>query len=425
MRPRIARFVFALALLVAMMAEGRARADCTGILSPCIDDDILWPHAGPSRFVWIGAAQTVAPRQLAFGLVSTYLSRPVVLHTSSPGGGGTDQAAIDNQVNGSFLWAYGVTERLELDFAFPITYYQDGAGVAPITGGNTLKNSAIRDLRFGFSYALLRHERVAPGDPRANGPGVVGRLDVVAPSGDHTQLAGERSGVFEPNVAGDWRFGRFYAAGELGLRLRPATQLLGARVGTQIVTALGVGFDVLPRELLSAQLEAWALPTTDQQADVTLAGNVYSSTPNGQFIVPAEWQLSVRTAPIHAGDFSILAGGGGGIPLTNEGSITTPRFRFTLGVRWAPEGRENAGEPTTSPSPTAPPPAASSAVDLRLASAKDVCTDEPDLVDGFKDTDGCPDEDQDKDGIDDRLDKCPLVPEDFQGLTDGCPEKKP
>jgi OOP family OmpA-OmpF porin len=424
MRSRIARFLFALALFGGTLCGvGRARADCTGILSSCVDDDVLWPHAGPTRFVWIGSAQTVAPRQLAFGLVSTYLSRPIVLHTSTPGGDGTDQAAIDNQVNGSFLWAYGVTRRLELDLAFPITFYQDGTGVAPITGGNTLKNSAIRDLRFGFAYALLPHARVAPGDPRANGPGLVGRLDVTAPSGDRTQLASDRSAVFGPSVAGDWRFGRFYAAGELGFRLRPATQLLGARVGTQIVTALGVGFDVLPRELLSAQLEAWALPTTDQQADVTLAGNVYSSTPNGQFIVPAEWQLSVRTAPVHAGDFSILAGGGGGIPLTNEGSITTPRFRFTLGVRWAPEGREAAGEsPTT---PTTPAAAQSSVVDLRLASAKDACTDEPDIVDGFKDTDGCPDEDQDKDGVDDRLDKCPLVPEDFQGLTDGCPEKKP
>ena len=62
-------------------------------------------------------------------------------------------------------------------------------------------------------------------------------------------------------------------------------------------------------------------------------------------------------------------------------------------------------------------------VDLHIAGAKDVCTSDPDLVDGFKDTNGCPDEDQDKDGVPDRLDKCPMVPEDFVGLTDGCPEK--
>jgi hypothetical protein len=350
------------------------------------------------------------------------LSHPVVLHTSTPGGSGSDLAAIDNQINGSFLWAYGVTRRLQLDFAVPITFYQDGSGIEPLTGGEPLKNSAIRDLRFGFDYALLRRARLE------SGPGLVGRFEVAAPTGDHTQFAGERSGVFAPGITGDWRFGRWVAAAEFGARLRPVTQLLGARVGTQLVTALGVGFDILPRELLSAQLEAWALPTTSEQADVNLTGNVYGSTPNGKLITPAEWQLSVRTAPLRAGDFSILAAGGGGIPLTSDAAITTPRYRFTLGVRWAPEGRPSAADehvtvPGSTPASQSPA-STSSVVDLNLAGARDNCSVEPDLVDGFKDTDGCPDEDQDKDGVDDRLDKCPLVSEDFQGLTDGCPEKK-
>jgi len=29
-----------------------------------------------------------------------------------------------------------------------------------------------------------------------------------------------------------------------------------------------------------------------------------------------------------------------------------------------------------------------------------------------------------KDGIDDRFDRCPSLPEDFVGLADGCPEKR-
>ena len=62
-----------------------------------------------------------------------------------------------------------------------------------------------------------------------------------------------------------------------------------------------------------------------------------------------------------------------------------------------------------------------SSVDLGLAAAHDPCTSDPDVVDGFKDTDGCPDEDQDKDGVPNRFDKCPLVAEDYAGLTDGCP----
>ena len=81
---------------------------------------------------------------------------------AQPGPGGSDQNAIDDQVNGTFLWAYGVTNRLELDLAVPLTFIQSGAGLSPLTGGNALKDTAVRDMRFGFTYAILPHARVAP-----------------------------------------------------------------------------------------------------------------------------------------------------------------------------------------------------------------------------------------------------------------------
>jgi hypothetical protein len=202
------------------------------------------------------------------------------------------------------------------------------------------------------------------------------------------------------------------------------------------VTILGLGYDVLERNLLAVTLEAWALPDFAQQANVS---STLVSTPNGQYVVPAEWQLGVRSAPLAGGDLSLQASGGGGIPFGGDDRITEPRFRFTLGVRWAPLAHDRdadgvpdvsdrcPSEPARTPngcpaSPEAAP--AAPAVDLHLSSAHDACTTEPDLVDGFKDTNGCPDEDQDKDGIPDRLDKCPLEAEDFAGPAEGCPEKK-
>jgi OmpA-OmpF porin, OOP family len=401
---------------------GAARAalatDCSGIQSPCINSDILWPHAGPARFVSIGSTETVAPGQLGFGLVTSYLSRPIVIDAPAPGPGGSQQNAVDNQVNGTFLWAYGVTDRLELDLAVPLTFIQDGAGLSPITGGASLKDTAVRDMRFGLAYAILPHTRVSP-DKRLESWGLAARLEVSAPTGDDDQFAGEGTGVFVPSVSADWRRERGFMGAELGARIRPTNELKGARIGTQIVAALGAGYDILPHELLTGILEVWALPTLAEQHTVTIDGAGPLSTPNGTTIAPAEWQLSARTAPLPGGDFSIQLGGGGDLPLTN-GAVTTPRFRFTLGLRWAPLGRPR-------PAPLAAPAAAATApapvVDLHVAGAKDVCTSDPDLVDGFKDTDGCNDEDQDKDGIPDRFDKCPLVAEDFVGLSDGCPEK--
>jgi hypothetical protein len=418
----------------ATLAAPAARAtDCSGFLTACINDDTLWPHAGPARFVAVGSTETVAQGQVGFGLSSSYLNRPVVLSTQL-GSLQTNQYAINDQVNGTFLWSYGVSDRLQLDLAVPFTFGQGGTGLAPITGGTGLKDTAARDMRFGFAYVLLPHPRTGGAD----GWGVAARFEVSTPTGDTNQFAGEQTGVYVPSLAGDWRRGRFFAGAEVGARIRPTNEVLGARIGTQLVTAVGAGYDLLPqRELLAVTLEAWALPTLVQQHQITNPEGVYLSMPDGQYIAPAEWQLSVRTAPLRGGDLSIQGGVGTGIPLTGSSlPITTPDFRATLGVRWAPLGRDSDrdGVPdvedrcpsvpahTRSGCPAAPEPPSVPAVDLHLSTAQNVCTGDPELVDGFKDDDGCPDEDQDKDGVPDRFDKCPLVPEDYVGLTDGCPE---
>jgi OOP family OmpA-OmpF porin len=426
MRFRTALVAMACGVSPSLSARVASATDCSGPVSPCINADTLWSHAGPARFVAVGSTETVRRERLGFGLASTYLSRPIVIHVRSPGGAGSDQYAVNDLANGTFLWAYGVSDRLELDLALPLTYGQGGTGLAPVTGGAGLNDTAARDMRFGFAYALLSRPRGAAASGEPDGPGVAARFEVSAPTGDRSQFAGEGAGVFVPGLAADYRAGRVFAGAEVGARIRPTAQLLGASVGTQVLTAIGVGVDVLPRALLSAVLEAWALPTLAEQGDVTLSGGAepgaYGTVPNGKHIVPAEWQLSARTAPLRSGDLAIQLGGGGAVPFGSDSVITAPRFRFTLGVRWAPSG------------PALPPAAAVAGspagdggvgpVDLRLASSPDRCADEPDLVDGFKDGDGCPDEDQDRDGIDDRLDQCPLVAEDFVGLSDGCPEKK-
>lgn len=54
----------------------------------------------------------------------------------------------------------------------------------------------------------------------------------------------------------------------------------------------------------------------------------------------------------------------------------------------------------------------------------DNCIDIPEDLDGFEDSDGCPDEDNDQDNVPDAQDKCPMIKEDRDGSQDhdGCPE---
>ncbi len=287
----------------------------------------------------MGSTETVAAGQLGFDLVTSYLSRPIVLQVPSPGSGGSADYVINDQANESFLWSYGATDRLELDVALPLTLGQGGTGLAPVTGGFGLHDTAVRDMRFGFAYALVPHSRVdrdVPGGlllAKRDAWGLVARFEMSAPTGDHDQFAGERSGVYVPSLAADFRAGGWRIGAELGARLRSITELLGARVGTQIVAMLGVAYDILPRELLTASAEAWALPTLVSQG----AGQ-------GSPLVPAEWQVAARTAPLRGGDLAIQLGGGSAIPFGGETEITRPRFRFTLGIRWAPLAHDTDGD---------------------------------------------------------------------------------
>jgi OOP family OmpA-OmpF porin len=353
MRSRIAFVLTTVAFAIAFTAAPARASDCSGAVSPCINDDTLWPHAGPARFLAVGSAETLLSGQLGFGLVTSYLSQPIVFRLVSPGPSQpSEEQAVNDQVNGTFLWSYGVTRRLELDIAVPLTFGQGGTGLTPATGGQGLRDTAMRDLRFGLALTIVPHVGAAVGAPdasprpQASAWGLVARFEVSAPTGDQDQFAGEGSGAFLPSVAADYRTGDFFMGAEVGARLRRTTELLGARVGTQLVTALGAGFDFLPRELFSATLEAWALPTFAEQDTVGAS----SATPNGGHITPAEWLLSVRSAPLASGDLSVQLGGGSGIPLGGDLPITTPRFRLTLGVRWAPVAREH-----DSPAPTPPP----------------------------------------------------------------------
>jgi OOP family OmpA-OmpF porin len=336
-------------LLLAGAGGGEAEAkECANpLVNTCINSDTFWPNPGPTKFATIAGTETVGQGQVGFGLVATYLSRPVVLRVASPGPGGSDQFVVDNQLTANFLFAYGVTEKLQLDFALPVTFVESGAGTSPLTGGNDLHDTAVRDLRFGLAYQLVPRARISP-DAAAKRDGgsswsLASRMTVSAPTGDSSDFAGERTAVFAPGLAADYRYKLLFAGLEVGARIRPVTEFAGARVGTQIVTGLGVGVDILDRERLSVMAEARSYINFAEQHDTAQSAFGISSVPNGKSITPAEWMLAVRTAPLLAGDVSFFGGGGGPIPI-GDAAITVPRFRFVLGAVYAPTARDSDGD---------------------------------------------------------------------------------
>jgi OmpA-OmpF porin, OOP family len=318
-------------------AAARARADCApaSLLSTCIDADTFWPHAGPSTFTFVGGTDVTAPGRVGVGLVTSYLRRPIVLSAPSADPGGNEIDAVDHVVDSTFLWSYGVANRTEIFAALSTASYRTGTGVSALAAqtAHQMPHTVLRDTRLGATYAFM---------PRASGPfSAAARLAIAFPTGDETSFAGDRSIVGIPGVAFDFRHDRWLATAELGARIRRTSDLLGARVGSQIFVGLGAGVHVLTPEILSILVEAVALPTLTEQRRAIYAPdigrNVEWST--GNALVPAEWTISVRSVPLPQSDFSVGLSGGGRLPLTGDPGVTTPVYRFSLAIRYAPAAR--------------------------------------------------------------------------------------
>ncbi|MCA9670479.1 MAG: OmpA family protein [Myxococcales bacterium] len=133
-------------------------------------------------------------------------------------------------------------------------------------------------------------------------------------------------------------------------------------------------------------------------AEVTAA--TAASKPFGDIdTTPVQAMAGLRWA-IGRSNFSLTAAGGPGI-VPGFGAATA---QVRLALTWDPAGVDRDGD--------------------GIRDRDDECPDVPEDIDGFQDQDGCPDPDNDNDGIPDAQDKCPNVPEDIDGFEDhdGCPD---
>ncbi|MCK6589984.1 MAG: thrombospondin, partial [Polyangiaceae bacterium] len=414
------------AAITASSATPALAADCqaTPLLSSCIDADNLWPHAS-GAFFSMGSALTTPANKSAFALVASYLSRPIGLRVASPDPDGTVIYALDNVVDTTFLWTLGVTNRLELTLALPVTLYQDGGGLADVLGtDDALPRSVVRDGRFGLRFAVLPRSRTGSGDGLALTTG----LQFGAPFGAREAFASAGVMTTIPTVAADFRLGRLLFAADLGARIRNSRKLAGATLGSQLTAALGVSVDILPDRWLTASAEAFALYTlASQEPSTQRASAGESASP----LIPAEWLASVSSASFLGGDLVLALGGGGFLPTSGGAALTTPRFRINAALRYAPTGRDIDGDGVLDRDDKCVHKAEDrdgfqdddGCPELdndndRIPDDRDRCRDEAETVDGFQDDDGCPDDDDDKDKVPDASDACRNAAEDLDKFED-------
>jgi outer membrane protein OmpA-like peptidoglycan-associated protein len=383
--------VLPLAVSLAWASAGTALvAECepSDGLSTCVDSDQLWVRPGNGLFLTGGGSTTTPEGSVSFGLTTSYARRPLVLLAQGADLDPREVFVIDNLVTSTFTFALGVTDRLELLAALPVTFFHDGAGYFALRGSDAaLTRSVMRDPRFGFQYAFLARDRVAD----ASGFGLSARFELGMPFGDEAQFAGVRGGTFVPAVAASYRMAPFEAKLEAEARIRREESIANVVYGTQIGVTAGVSVEVYEPLGVSFAAEAFALPVVASQGD------------GAEALVPAEWLASARIAPLFAGDLYIQAGAGSALPFTSS-NATAPQLRAALTLAYAPRGLDSDRD--------------------RVLDRDDGCLLEAEDRDGFQDQDGCPDPDNDGDGVADLADRCRDDAETSDGFEDedGCPD---
>ncbi len=253
-----------LPLLCALSSRAALAADCRPVngLSPCIDSDNLWPHAGGGPYFAIGDATTTPPGSLAFGVVGSYFTQPIGVRVTSPDPAGASVFLVDQALDATLLFALGVTSRFELTLAAPATLYQSGAGLSRfVSTAAPQPRSAARDMRFGFAAALLARPRTGP----LRGPALTGRLEFDVPTGSDDAFAHGATAAIVPSLVFSYRAGPVDLSAEALARLRGEATFGSSVVGSQVGGALGASVDILPDRWLGAGAEAFALYTTAAQ----------------------------------------------------------------------------------------------------------------------------------------------------------------
>ncbi len=221
--------------------------------------------------------------------------------------------------------------------------------------------------------------------------------EVTVPTGDTDRFLGERSVSFRPRVVGTvplWLpVGKLRAFVSLGYLLR-RNALVAAADSRVEPFELG---DELRWSLGAAlQLDATPIPIT---VLAELSGAQAARQPfTGEGLAAIEALGGARVRVMN--DFVVTVGGGVGL---SQG-VGVPAYRIVAGLSWAPIPADTDGD--------------------GIPDRIDECPALPEDYDRFADLDGCPDNDNDGDGIEDSADACPNDPEDFNGVADedGCPD---
>jgi OmpA-OmpF porin, OOP family len=377
------------------------------------------PAPGPRNFFVTRTARSDGNKTWSAGFYGGYAKDPLVIfscintyncRSDSPMG---DLRVVKALIAGDLMGSFTLMPPLQFGLRVPLIFV-NGQGLDPTDGsmlpGGT-KKFALGDPAVEAKYRFFGNLE----SPFA----VAGAVFVTAPLG-HAMAKGayigDQSPTFGLRGIADVQFGDLFAAANLVGMWRSAAEIGATKIGPELRYSAAVGYHIGP--IVRVMVEG--LGNTGLKMD--------GDGSNGlEALLGA--QITPPSSPL---TFSL----GGGTRVI-EG-VGIPTFRLFAGMMYSAEARDRDGDGILDDKDSCP----TVAEDLdgfedsdgcpdpdndgdRFLDTGDKCPNEAEDMDGFEDTDGCPDLDNDKDGIPDERDACRDQPETKNGFKDedGCPDQ--
>lgn len=343
------------------------------------------PAPGPRNFFVTRTARSDGEKSWSAGLVYDYATRPFTVQTCDSGSNCSDPNAyrdlrvVEALSVGHLLGSFTPVPQLQLGLRVPLTYVR-GQGLDRNTlsaAPEGMKGFALGDPMLEAKYRLLGRADT----PLAAAAGAF----VTAPTGSamaEGKYIGDRSFTAGLRAIADIQLRAFSVAGNLiGVARKPG-KVGDAKIGSEIRGSVAVGYQISP--VLKVVLETFG------NSRLEFKDNGTSSL---------EGLLGAQVSPM---GLPVMFSAGAGTGIIR--GIGAPTFRGFLGATFVNEHNDRDKD--------------------GILDDKDQCPAAAEDMDGFEDSDGCPDLDNDGDGVADANDKCPMQAEDpdnFEDL-DGCPE---
>jgi outer membrane protein OmpA-like peptidoglycan-associated protein len=286
----------------------------------------------------IDARRTLLTDDAGLAVSNTFMGKVVFgqakdLLTFTRNRDGKEMAVIKDLMTADMILGYTVSRfRMGLDVPIVLSATSD---IADTQGG-------IGDVALDFRGTVM--------NPEENPVGFAVAARFGTPTATVDLPIGGSGIGYETTFILDKRMGPLLAAMNLGYRGRPPAELDNITIDDQVVTRFGVGYEFSGKVGMSGDVAGYLQPTAlDNQASGAWEGLV------GGWYRPGNWIVRM--------------GVGAGL---SQG-IGTSAYRSMLSVGYEPEPIiDTDGD--------------------GLLDRSDPCPDEPEDIDGFEDSDGCPDE---------------------------------